>query len=81
MDDDTKAGRGEPRWSRTDTAVTTLTVVLLLLFTFPLFGIANSAEPILLGMPFSMFWIVFWIAVEFVILLALYFAEFGRGGR
>lgn len=79
--DDTKPPGGEPRWSRTDTAVTTLTVVLLLLFTFPLFGIANSAEPILLGMPFSMLWIVFWIAVEFVILLGLYWGEFGRRGR
>ncbi|MQA86510.1 MAG: hypothetical protein GEV03_18235 [Streptosporangiales bacterium] len=59
----------------------TLTVVLLLLFTFPLYGIANSAEPILLGMPFSMFWIVLWTAVEFVILLALYWGEFGRRSR
>lgn len=72
---------GEVRWSRTDTAVTSLTVVLLLLFTFPVYEVANSAEPIWLGLPFSMLWIVFWAAVEFVILLALYWGEFGRGGR
>lgn len=69
------------RWTRTDTAVATLTVVLLLLFTFPLYGIANDGEPIVAGMPLSMLWIVFWIAVEFVILLGLYWGEFGRGGR
>ena len=36
---------------------------------------ANSAEPILLGMPFGMFFITMLIAVEFVVLLMLYFIE------
>jgi phosphoglycerol transferase MdoB-like AlkP superfamily enzyme len=36
---------------------------------------ANTAKPFVLGMPFSMFFIVFVIAIEFVVLLVLYFLE------
>jgi len=36
---------------------------------------ANSVEPLVLGMPFGMFFIVLFIAIEFVALLILYFAE------
>ena len=36
---------------------------------------ANSVEPILLGMPFGMFFIALFIAIEFILLLALYLIE------
>ena len=36
---------------------------------------ANSAEPILLGMPFGMFFIAMFISVEFLALLVLYLIE------
>jgi len=36
---------------------------------------ANSVKPFVLGMPFGMFFIVLFIAIEFVVLLILYFAE------
>jgi phosphoglycerol transferase MdoB-like AlkP superfamily enzyme len=36
---------------------------------------ANAAKPFVLGMPFSMFFIVLVIAIEFVVLLVLYFLE------
>lgn len=36
---------------------------------------ANSNEPILLGMPFCMFFIVMLIVIQFILLLALYFFE------
>lgn len=36
---------------------------------------ANSVEPILLGMPFSLFTVVGFIVLEFVVLLAMYFME------
>ena len=36
---------------------------------------ANSVEPFVLGMPFGMFFIVLFIAIEFITLLILYFAE------
>jgi uncharacterized membrane protein len=37
--------------------------------------VANSAEPIILGMPFGMFFIVFLIAIEFFALQVLYYLE------
>ena len=36
---------------------------------------ANSAEPLVLGMPFGMFFIVLFIVIEFVALLIVYFSE------
>ncbi len=36
---------------------------------------ANSAEPYVLGMPFGMFFIVLFIALEFVFLVILYLLE------
>jgi phosphoglycerol transferase MdoB-like AlkP superfamily enzyme len=36
---------------------------------------ANSAKPLVLGMPFGMFFIVLFIVIEFVALLIVYFAE------
>ncbi len=36
---------------------------------------ANSAKPFVLGMPFGMFFIVLVIALEFIVLLILYFLE------
>jgi uncharacterized membrane protein len=71
------------RWNSYDTVVAFMLVVLLLLFTFPVYGwFANRVDPIVLGMPFSMFWIVLWTAVEFVGLAALYWLEFRqRGGK
>jgi uncharacterized membrane protein len=39
---------------------------------------ANSANPIILGMPFGMFFITLFIALEFILLLVLYFLEVGE---
>ncbi len=39
---------------------------------------ANSARPIILGMPFGMFFIVLFIVIEFLTLLVLYFIEGGE---
>jgi phosphoglycerol transferase MdoB-like AlkP superfamily enzyme len=36
---------------------------------------ANSVEPIIIGLPFGLFFVVLFIAIEFVALLALYFIE------
>ena len=43
---------------------------------FPIYGLANKVEPMVLGLPFSLFWIVAWIAVEFVGLLCFIAYEF-----
>lgn len=57
-------------------AFTVFTIVMLALVTFPLYGVANAVEPMILGLPFSMAWVVFWILVEFVGLIAFYRYEF-----
>jgi hypothetical protein len=58
------------------------TVVMLALVTFPIYGLANSVEPMILGLPFSMAWVIFWILVEFAALIAFYQYEFaGTGAR
>ena len=48
---------------------------LIILIQAFYFLFANSVKPFVLGMPFSMFFIVLFIAIEFVALLILYFAE------
>lgn len=42
---------------------------------------ANSAKPIIIGLPFGMFFVVLFIAIEFVFLLILYLLEFGGDKR
>jgi len=32
---------------------------------FPVFSLANKAEPLIFGMPFIMVWVLFWIMIEF----------------
>lgn len=36
---------------------------------------ANSVQPLVLGMPFGLFFIVLFVVIEFVVLLILYFLE------
>jgi phosphoglycerol transferase MdoB-like AlkP superfamily enzyme len=36
---------------------------------------ANSVEPIIIGLPFGLFFVVLFIIIEFVALLALYYIE------
>ena len=48
-------------------------IIILIQACYWLF--ANSAEPILLGMPFGMFFIALFITIEFLLLLILYFVE------
>ena len=59
-----------------------LTAIILAQACYWLF--ANKVEPIVLGMPFGMFVVVFLIVLEFVVLAALYLTESktdaGKGG-
>ena len=50
-------------------------VFIALVMIFPIFGLANRVDPRVLGMPFSMFWVIFWIGVEFVVLVAFFLSE------
>ncbi|WP_221566544.1 DUF3311 domain-containing protein [Alkalihalobacillus sp. TS-13] len=47
-------------------------LVPLLLLLFPLFSLGNRAKPMVMGLPFSVFWVIMWILIAFLIVLALY---------
>lgn len=51
--------------------IVTVTIPFLLLI-FPLYEIANKAEPIIMGLPFSFFWVILWILITFTAILVLY---------
>ncbi len=42
------------------------TLFILSMLIFPVFSIANYAEPLIFGMPFIMVWVLFWIIIEFL---------------
>jgi phosphoglycerol transferase MdoB-like AlkP superfamily enzyme len=65
----------------TPSGVKTRGIIFFILLCFLIFLeafywlFANTVTPYVLGMPFSMFFIVLVIAIEFVALLVLYFLE------
>ena len=52
-------------------------IVITLVMIFPIYGFGNRVEPSVLGMPFSMFWVVFWIVIEFFGVIAFFLYEHG----
>ena len=52
---------------------TILSVIILIQCSYWLF--ANSVQPILMGMPFGMFFVVLFIFIEFLVLLVMYVME------
>jgi len=42
------------------------TLFILCMLIFPVFSLANYAEPLIFGMPFIMVWVLFWIIIEFL---------------
>jgi hypothetical protein len=51
------------------------TIIPFLMLVFPLYGIANRATPIVMGVPFSFFWVVLWIIIVFIAITVLYFKD------
>ncbi|MDM5209345.1 DUF3311 domain-containing protein [Cytobacillus kochii] len=52
-----------------------VTMIPFLLLIFPLFELVNRPTPIILGLPFSFFWVILWIFITFVALIVLYFID------
>lgn len=50
-------------------------LIPFLMLIFPIFEIGNRATPIVLGLPFSFFWVILWIIITFIALLGLYFLD------
>ncbi len=57
------------------------TIAMALVMVFPIFALGNRVEPFVLGLPFSMAWVIFWIGVEFVALVAFFRYEHGAEGK
>ena len=66
---------GTPPGVKTRGIIFFIVFCLIILIQAFYFLFANSVKPLVLGMPFGMFFIVLFIAIEFVALLIVYFAE------
>ncbi|WNS74999.1 DUF3311 domain-containing protein [Bacillus sp. DTU_2020_1000418_1_SI_GHA_SEK_038] len=47
-------------------------IIPFLMLVFPGFELGNRATPIIMGLPFSFFWVLLWIVITFVALIILY---------
>ena len=50
-------------------------LIPFLMLIFPLFEIGNRATPIVMGLPFSFFWVILWIVITFASLICIYFLD------
>jgi len=55
-------------------------IICVLAVIFPFYAVANRVTPYIMGMPFSMAWIVIWIILLFIGLVLLYAWESRTGG-
>jgi len=62
-------------------AFVVFTIAMAVVMVFPVFALGNRVEPFVLGLPFSMAWVIFWIGVEFVGLIAFFRYEHGTEGE
>lgn len=74
---------GWPRngWTRAEKIVGITWLVLAVVLSFPLFAVANRVEPIVLGLPMGLWWIVLWTLIATVAVLITYRSEYRKGGR
>ena len=52
------------------------TCFILIMLIFPVFSLGNYSKPLILGMPFIMVWVIFWIVIEFLGLIV--FVKFDK---
>ena len=50
-------------------------ILILALLIFPIYSIGNRGDPFIFGMPFSLFWIVSCILIQFVGILFFLFID------
>lgn len=55
-------------------------VLLFLSLIFPVYGIANRVFPLVLGLPFGLFWVVLMEVIAFVVLCVFYRYEYAKKG-
>lgn len=66
---------GTPSGVRTRKIIFFIGFCLIILIQACYWLFANSVEPIVIGLPFSLFFVVLFIVIEFVALLVLYLIE------
>lgn len=75
---------GTPHGTKVKSIIFFIILCIIILAQACYWLFANSAEPIVLGMPYGMFFVVLLIFIEFIALVALYFSdnnsEPGEGG-
>ena len=52
-----------------------VTIVVAAALVFPVYGLANSVEPRVFGLPFALVWILAWFGLEVAALIALFRLE------
>lgn len=62
-------------------AFVVFTIAMAVVMVFPVFALGNRVEPFVLGLPFSMAWVIFWIGVEFIGLIVFFRYEHGAEGN
>ena len=50
-------------------------LVCFLANVWPIASVANRVEPMFLGLPFFLFWVVMWSVLAFIGVVALYLSE------
>ena len=60
-------------------ALTLFFVLVFLALTWPVYALFSGIRPLVLGMPFSLFYVVVVLVVSFLVLLGLYLWEDRRG--
>lgn len=69
------------RWSAAEKAVAIIWLALAVVFSFPVYAVANRVHPIVLGLPLALWWIVLWTLAATVVLFVVYRREYGKGRR
>lgn len=69
-----------PRERRVYLGATGVLVVVFCALIWPVYPLFAGIRPLVLGVPLSLAWVVAWLLVSFVTLLALFLWEGDRGG-
>lgn len=56
-------------------------VLIFLSLIFPVYAVANRVFPLVMGLPFGLFWIVLMEVIAFLVLCGFYRYEYGKGDR
>lgn len=69
------------RWTRAEKIVGLTWLALAVLLSFPVYAVANHGEPVVLGLPPGLWWIVLWTLVATIVVFAAYRREYRKGSR